>query len=85
MIIDLTTSTKKSEDHYFSKNRLVIEPINFKIRGLTIHIQNANGFTYSSPLNEINITYVEDVSSYSVLWFTWSELETDSIITFEIN
>jgi hypothetical protein len=85
MIIDLTTSTKKSEDHYFSGNRLVIEPINFKIRGLTIHIQNANGFTYSSPLNDINRTYVEDVSSYSVLWFTWSELETDSIITFEIN
>ncbi len=85
MDITLATQFKKTEYHHFSGNRLVIAPINFKARGLTIHVKDTKGYTYSSPLNETNRTYVEDVSSCKVLWFTWSELDTDSVISFEIN
>lgn len=85
MNIELTVNSSQSKDHYFSGNELIIAPIKCKSKGLVLNLQNANGFTYRTPLNETNRTFKEDVSAFDTLWFTWSELEMDTTIEFEIN
>lgn len=76
-----------TEPQYFKTGETTMKMVSFesKIKGLKMHLEDANGIKVSTPITDTMVSLSENISAFGFIWFEWEFTDKEYVIELVIN
>lgn len=83
----MNQKSKKTEPQYLKKEQIEMKFLGFNsnIKGLVIHLDNANGNLKSKTIWDTSISFSLNTLEVGFIWFEWEETDKEYEIVLEFN